>query len=84
MLVLKLWVRLVLIGGGPAWCAAWRSKFQRVQDEGFNNFDGLRVLITIVSPLLVQLLLMLCGPYVLVKVSVNSVTRVRARVRVRQ
>jgi len=34
LLLLKLWVRLVLINGLPNWCATWRVKFERVRSQG--------------------------------------------------
>jgi len=67
LLLLKLWVRLVLMGG-PSWCPVWCAKFQQVRNNGFANFNGQSVLCGIIAPILIQLLLLLCGPYVLAKV----------------
>lgn len=66
LLFLKLWVRLVLIGG-PSWCAMWRSRFERVLNDGFTHLDACRIFSTVISPLTLNLLLLLGVPYVTVK-----------------
>lgn len=46
---------------------SWRSKFERVREDGFSGLQGLWVLQEIVLPIMMKLLTALCVPYVLAR-----------------
>jgi len=45
----------------------WRTKFERVREDGFSRLQGLWVLREIVLPIIMKLLTALCVPYVLAR-----------------
>lgn len=45
----------------------WRTKFERVREDGFSRLQGLWVLREIVFPIIMKLLTALCVPYVLAR-----------------
>lgn len=46
---------------------SWRTKFERVRDDGFSRLQGFWVLREIVLPIIMKLLTALCVPYVLAR-----------------
>lgn len=46
---------------------SWRTKFERVREDGFSRLQGLWVLREIVFPIIMKLLTALCVPYVLAR-----------------
>lgn len=46
---------------------SWRTKFERVREDGFSRLQGLWVLREIVLPIIMKLLTALCVPYVLAR-----------------
>ena len=46
---------------------SWRTKFERVRENGFSRLQGLWVLREIVFPIIMKLLTALCVPYVLAR-----------------
>lgn len=46
---------------------SWRTKFERVREDGFSRLQGFWVLREIVFPIMMKLLTALCVPYVLAR-----------------
>ncbi|KAK9690908.1 hypothetical protein RND81_09G162600 [Saponaria officinalis] len=68
LIFLKIWTRLVMLDHMiPLMDETWRTKFQRVRDNGFSRLQGLWVLREIVLPIILKLLTALCVPYVLAR-----------------
>ncbi|PWZ05336.1 putative E3 ubiquitin ligase SUD1 [Zea mays] len=68
LIFLKIWTRLVMLDQmAPLVDESWRSKFERVRDDGFSRLRGLWVLHEIIMPILTKLLTALCVPYVLAR-----------------
>ncbi|XP_077253068.1 RING/U-box superfamily protein [Tasmannia lanceolata] len=65
LIFLKIWTRLVMLDQmAPLVDESWKTKFERVRDDGFSRLQGLWVLREIVFPIMVKLLTALCVPYV--------------------
>ncbi|XP_057963667.1 probable E3 ubiquitin ligase SUD1 isoform X2 [Malania oleifera] len=68
LIFLKIWTRLVMLDHMmPLVDESWRTKFERVRDDGFSRLQGLWVLQEIVLPIIMKLLTALCVPYVLAR-----------------
>ncbi|KAL9238322.1 hypothetical protein vseg_012757 [Gypsophila vaccaria] len=68
LIFLKIWTRLAMLDHMiPLMDETWRTKFQRVRDNGFSRLQGLWVLREIVLPIILKLLTALCVPYVLAR-----------------
>jgi E3 ubiquitin-protein ligase MARCH6 len=68
LIFLKIWTRLVMLDQmAPLVDESWRSKFERVRDDGFSRLRGLWVLHEIIMPIVTKLLTALCVPYVLAR-----------------
>ncbi|AQK81892.1 putative E3 ubiquitin ligase SUD1 [Zea mays] len=68
LIFLKIWTRLVMLDQmAPLVDESWRSKFERVRDDGFSRLKGLWVLHEIIMPIVTKLLTALCVPYVLAR-----------------
>ncbi|KAL5713997.1 RING-type E3 ubiquitin transferase [Ranunculus cassubicifolius] len=65
LIFLKIWTRLVMLDHmTPLVDESWRTKFERVREDGFSRLRGLWVLQEIVIPIVMKLLTALCVPYV--------------------
>lgn len=68
LIFLKIWTRLVMLDHMmPLVDESWRTKFERVREDGFSRLQGLWVLREIVFPIIMKLLTALCVPYVLAR-----------------
>ncbi|CAO2813944.1 unnamed protein product [Amaranthus hypochondriacus] len=68
LIFLKIWTRLVMLDHMmPLVDESWRTKFERVREDGFSRLQGLWVLREIVLPIIMKLLTALCVPYVLAR-----------------
>ncbi|XP_057494631.1 probable E3 ubiquitin ligase SUD1 isoform X2 [Actinidia eriantha] len=68
LIFLKIWTRLVMLDHMvPLVDESWRSKFERVREDGFSGLQGFWVLREIVLPIIMKLLTALCVPYVLAR-----------------
>ncbi|XP_057466327.1 probable E3 ubiquitin ligase SUD1 isoform X3 [Actinidia eriantha] len=68
LIFLKIWTRMVMLDHMvPLVDESWRSKFERVREDGFSRLQGFWVLREIVLPIIMKLLTALCVPYVLAR-----------------
>nr|GMC85449.1 probable E3 ubiquitin ligase SUD1 isoform X1 [Ipomoea batatas] len=68
LIFLKIWTRLVMLDQMmPLVDDSWRTKFERVRQDGFSRLQGFWVLREIVVPIIMKLLTALCVPYVLAR-----------------
>ncbi|XAR59435.1 Ubiquitin--protein ligase [Bertholletia excelsa] len=68
LIFLKIWTRLVMLDHMvPLVDESWRTKFERVREDGFSRLQGFWVLREIVLPIIMKLLTALCVPYVLAR-----------------
>ncbi|XP_057546361.1 probable E3 ubiquitin ligase SUD1 [Amaranthus tricolor] len=68
LIFLKIWTRLVMLDHMmPLVDETWRTKFERVRENGFSRLQSLWVLREIVLPIIMKLLTALCVPYVLAR-----------------
>uniref|UniRef100_A0A0E0Q0M4 RING-type E3 ubiquitin transferase n=1 Tax=Oryza rufipogon TaxID=4529 RepID=A0A0E0Q0M4_ORYRU len=68
LIFLKIWTRLVMLDQmAPLVDESWRTKFERVREDGFSRLRGLWVLHEIIMPIVTKLLTALCVPYVLAR-----------------
>ncbi|CAK9869462.1 unnamed protein product [Sphagnum jensenii] len=66
LVFLKIWTRLVSLGQMmPMVDDSWRVKFEQVRSDGFSRLRGWWVFTSIIAPILIHLLTVLCLPYVL-------------------
>ncbi|XP_078431028.1 RING/U-box superfamily protein [Wolffia australiana] len=65
LIFLKVWTRLVMMEQmAPLVDEEWRSKLERVREDGFSGLRGVWVLREVVGPIVIKLLTALCVPYV--------------------
>ncbi|KAL5200719.1 hypothetical protein ABZP36_021922 [Zizania latifolia] len=68
LIFLKIWTKLVMLEQmAPLVDESWRTKFERVREDGFSRLRGLWVLHEIIMPIVTKLLTALCVPYVLAR-----------------
>jgi len=68
LIFLKIWTRLVMLDHMvPLVDESWRTKFERVREDGFSRIQGFWILREIVLPIIMKLLTALCVPYVLAR-----------------
>ncbi|KAI5604200.1 hypothetical protein BDE02_01G271600 [Populus trichocarpa] len=68
LIFLKICTRLVMLDQVmPLVDESWRTKFERVREDGFSRLQCLWVLQEIVFPIIMKLLTALCVPYVLAR-----------------
>ncbi|XP_061970589.1 probable E3 ubiquitin ligase SUD1 isoform X2 [Populus nigra] len=68
LIFLKICTRLVMLDQVmPLVNESWRTKFERVREDGFSRLQCLWVLQEIVFPIIMKLLTALCVPYVLAR-----------------
>jgi len=69
LLYLKIWYRLMMLEGVNN---QWKTRFNKVHQDGLRNIDLLYILRYIVLPVVHFLLLRLCVPYFLIKIVIPT------------